>query len=307
MLRQVVALFGGYGATFGQAAVLALPTLASAVLGWIVCVRNRAAPAAAWLVVILGLAPWLFAFATIAAATRPLFPLVMYNGLMITLPMFCLSGIGLARLRRDPETARLRVGFAAGLLFLLCMPLGGVAIQDVFGLGVHWGPRMLLPALPAVVGLAVVAARQPTEGGEREGFRLPRAAWGALIAAGLLSSVLSTWLLAQQKRDAEHLQQELLARPQSIVLTSHELLPQHLAWLWNRKQFLLVQSDETTRRIVRNMARQGIRDFLFIVPPGTLEIDRIRGVRCRHTSRHRGRHLHYLDVDIQTCEIRARS
>ena len=73
--------------------------------------------------------------------------------------------------------------------------------------------------------------------------------------------------------------------------------------LWDRKRFLLVETNPALRTVIGGMSARGVRDFLFVVPPDTPDIDWIPGARCAGVHRHRGRRLHYLDYDIQRCEL----
>jgi hypothetical protein len=296
--RQTFALFGGFGTSPAQSAALALLALLPVVAGFASASRGRGVRTVAWLSGGAAILLWLFGTATIGLSERPLGALIHFNGLMITMPLAALAGFGLARAWRDPRCETLRVGILAGGLFLLAMSIGGVAVQDVFGFGVHWGPRMLLPALPAVLAPSLLClldapARQ----------RVPRTVFAALVVASLLASAQATWLLVEQKREGARLEAALDGHPQIYVVTRADYLAQQLAGLWDRKRFLLVETNPALRTVIGGMSARGVRDFLFVVPPDTPDIDWIPGARCAGVHRHRGRRLHYLDYDIQRCEL----
>jgi len=207
---------------------------------------------------------------------------------------------------RDPATAPLRVGAVAGLLFLPLAIASGLALALAFGFGVHWGPRQILPGLPALGALFLVAARSdPSVPGAA--FALPRVATVSLIAAGVLSSAQATWLLAQQKAEGAFLQNRILARPADVVVTTNPLLAQHLAPLWHRKQMLLVQTEAQLTWLGGRLANHEIREFLLLLPPSSPIVAGIPGIRCRPAGQHRGSRVHYHDLDLQECEIASRT
>jgi hypothetical protein len=254
----------------------------------------------------VGLGAWLLGFASVLRAESPVSELVLYNGLLVQMPLVAASGLGLARVWRDPATAPLRVGAVAGLLFLPLAIASGLALALAFGFGVHWGPRQILPGLPALAALFLVAARGDPSG-PRAAFALPRVATLSLIAAGVLSSAQATWLLAQQKAEGEALQNRILARPADVVMTTNPFLAQHLAPLWHRKQMLLVQTEEQLTRLAGRLASDEIREFVLLLPPSSPVVTGIPGLRCRRAGEHRGSRVHYHDLDLQECEVTSRT
>lgn len=263
--RQVAGLLGGYGRNGLEAAALAgafvVSALASRWIRWV-----------AW----LGVAAWAFGTWQIGwqmvSADAPLDALVRVNGLAVQMPACCLAGAGLGRLAEP-----LRVGVVAGLLFALLATVAGVATQSYFGFGVHWGPRALLPALPALAALFWMAPG--------------RTLWPVLLGAGLVSSALSVWLLAEQKAEGARLQAQILERPADTLVTSHPYLAQQLPELWRSRRVVLANRPETLRGELQLVVGPGQR------PPA--------GMRCALEATHRGR-LHYLDVDVYRCWVSPR-
>jgi hypothetical protein len=304
--RQLASLWAGLGQTPAEATLLVLAAIGAFAIGWIGTPRGRGSSGLAWLLTAVGLGAWLLGFASVLRAERPFLALVLYNGLLVQMPMFAVAGLGLAIVRRVPGYESLRLGTLAGLLFLLLSTGLGLALFSAVGFGVHWGPRPILPVLPAVAALFLAAARGDPVAA-RAGFALPRAAAISLMAAGVLSSVHATWFLAQQKTEGEFVQNRILARPQDVVVTVNPLLTQHLPPLWHRKRMLLVQSNTELVHLARQLARHEVRDVLLLLPPATPVVDRIEGIRCRPAGQHRGRRLHYHDLDLQECEIGARA
>jgi hypothetical protein len=324
LTRQLQSLLAGLGESPTEAKALAWTTLGAFAIGWAAGRRRaglrapalpnsarlrlaaRALRALPWLLSAVGLGAWLLGFSSVLRAESPLSELVLYNGLLVQMPLVAASGLGLSRVWRDPATVPLRVGAVAGLLFLPLAIASGLTLALAFGFGVHWGPRQILPGLPALAALFLVAARDDPSV-PRAAFALPRVATISLIAAGLLSSAQATWLLAQQKAEGTFLQNRILARPADVVVTTNPLLAQHLAPLWQRKRMLLVQTDTQLAQLVRHLASHEIRELLLLLPPSSPVLAGIPGIRCRRAGEHRGSRVHYHDLDLQECEVTPRT
>ena len=163
----------------------------------------------------------------------------------------------------------------------------------------HWGPRVLLPALPALVVLAAAGARERPPAA--------RLAWGALVLAGVASSALSVWFLAQQKLEAARFG-ERLARRAARVLTTNPFLGQQLAPLWKQKAFLLALDPTSLREGAQAVQRAGEPGFVFIAPAGARLSDAqlsgvLPGLACTPAFEHRGRYLDYFDLDALRCSF----
>ena len=306
--RQAVGTLSGYGAANvavdREVMLLGLTAVGAILIGCVSAWRDRGVRTAAWVVLAIGLGTWGFGFARIHMADTPLTGLVRYNGLMIQMPLFCAVGLGIPAVWRREEYASIRIGIAAGMLFLLFSTAFAVATGVTFG--VHWGPRLLLPGAPAIVALALVAARREWSGAGRWGTAGSRAAWAALVAAGLLSSAHATWFLFEQKTEGDRLQNAILSLPPRFVVTPHPLLAQQLASLWDRKPMLLAPDTLTFRQITLGLRRHGTAGFIYAAPESPPDLMRAGGVRCRLGARHRGRHLHYLDMDLHVCTFGSR-
>lgn len=246
------------------------------------------------LALLAGLGCWGYGTWQIATAERPLFVLPRYNGLLVQLPLLCLSALGLTAVWRLPRFAPWRLGITASLGFFV-LELAFRSTTRVFT-GGQWGPRELLPAVPALVALALAAADASDEPQLR---RWLRGGLALLAAAGLLSSGVGTWLLGQQKREAQQLQDAILASSSRVVVTTNPLLAQHLASMWGRKAMLLVEDAPTMARVVGAMRRRRVPSFLTVGP--VLRDD--GHSRCELLARHEGRRLHYLDSDLRLCRI----
>ena len=304
--RQLSSILAGLGESPAEATLLTMATLGSFAVGWVVGHRRAGLHAVPWLLSAVGLGAWLLGIASTGRAESPLSALVLYNGLLVQMPLVAVSGLGLARVWRDPAYVPLRVGALAGLLFLLLAIASGMVLYSTFGFGVHWGPRQLLPGLPALVVLFLAAARGDTRL-PPTASSFPRVATLGLIAAGVLSSAQATWLLAHQKIEGEFLQNRILARPSDVVVTTNPLLTQHLAPLWHRKRMLLVQTESQLTQLAGQLADHGVREFVLLVPPSSPVVSGVSGIRCRPAGRQRGSRVHYHDLDLQECDVSSRT
>lgn len=307
-LQALSSLLAGIGGQGRDRALLGAAAVAAPLLGWLAARYGRAgAPfAAAWaLVAGIGLAAWGLGAMRMLGADQPLDALVRHNGLLIQMPMVALVGIGVAAFR-GLDCVSLRVGVLSGALFLLFALIAGVGFGSGYGVqsgfGVHWGPRVLLPALPALVALAVAAARAGFASSTRTVVRVSCGAASALLLAGLLSSVLATTFLAEQKRDAAHFQQAVRAQPERFMLSTHPLLAQHLAGLWDDKPQLLATDPASLAAAVAGLRAGGAAAFLLVVPAGAPTVS-LAGATCTTVDRYRGDRLHYFDLDIQRCRF----
>ena len=293
-LRAATSLVAGYGAN-GAEAVGFAASIGAVGLAGVVATRRGTTPrgVAAALAVVATLAAWALGLVRLLGADDPLAVLVRYNGILIQLPIAGLAGVGGALAWRSATLARIAPGLVAGAIFLALGVAFGAATP--FSSGIHIGPRCLMPAFPALVVLALVAAR--------DGGRAARAGCALLAAAGLASTGLASWLLREQLRENERLAATLLASPEPVVVTSHALLPQQLAPIWDRKPMLLARGPAEIEAVARDLAAQGVDGFALLVPPGASPTA-VRGARCTLRATQRGAHVKYLDVDVLACRVR---
>ena len=299
-LMPIAGLLGSLGSNLGERWVLGLLALALPLGGW---AASRRGVGRVWLAPCLagvGIAAWAMGFARMLSAELPLRALVQHNGLLLQWPMLCLIGVGAQRAWRESDYAPLRTGLLAGLLFVALMLATGAALPvnlgAQVGAGVHWGPRVLLPAFPALVLLAVAAVRS-----RERGSVASRAAWAVLALAGVASTLLSVWFLAHQKLDGERFAQQLRALPVRPIVTFHPYLAQHLASLWHEKPTLLAPSWAAVQQAAAGLRAAGEREFLLVVPAGMPVPAELQGLACGKVAEHRGPRLHYLDLDVIRC------
>jgi hypothetical protein len=300
-LSALPGLLGGFGHGSGERWWFTALALGLPLTGALAPRRAREGSLLPLALAAAGLAVWALAAGWMLAGRSRLQELVQHNGLLLQWPLLALAGLGIARVRREPAWRATRVGVTAGLLFLALALAAGILLPTSFGVqvgaGVHWGPRVLLPALPALVALAAA--------GERGRSSPARLAWIALALAGVGSSALSVWFLAQQKAEAALFAQRLLAQPPRVILTTNPFLGQQLAPLWRQKAILLALDASSLREAAAAVQRAGEPGFVFLAPAGARLSSALPELPCSLAFQHRGRRLDYFDLDAERCGFAA--
>jgi hypothetical protein len=301
-LDALAGLLGGFGHSAGERALFAglglgLPLLGLAAAGRAARAGPRAELVLSGALALAALLAWGAGAWRQLASASPLETLVLHNGLLLQWPLAALAGLGLFRVWRDPAYTELRRGLAAGVFFAGLVVCAGVAFPTSYGAqvgaGVHFGPRVLLPALPALLLLALAAAQR--------GRAADRLACALLAAAGLASALLALGLLREQQAESGRVARALRALPPAAVVTSHPFLPQHLAGLWDAKSFLLAPDPGALHAAAAALARAGAPAWLVALPAGSSPPPAPRGAACRLAAQPRGR-LRYVDLDVYRCD-----
>jgi len=214
------------------------------------------------------------------------------------MPLICLAGIGASRAFREAACAPLRLGIITGLAFLAFFLPFRVTLSE-FAIGGHWGPRMLLPAAPAFVALALAAVQRPRGVRNRVGFAVA----AVFVAAGLLSSALAVSMLDAQKRAVGALQRRLAATSQQVLVTTHPALGQHLAEFWGERALLLARNPAHLSALAADLQQRDVAEFLLVWQPRPrFGPPRVDGARCTPSGRHRDVEVRRVfDVDFYTC------
>jgi hypothetical protein len=306
-VARAAALMSGFGGSAAEGALLGLGVASCLGLGVVAARRETGVPQLLWLALAVGVVASLYGSLQTASASVPWIVLAHYNGFLIRLPAICLAGVGAVWVWRHPVYGPLRLGVGAGLGFLVLALAFRVTLTD-FMAGGHWGPRMLLPAVPAIVALALVALHAEVANASPRRARNWLAGSAALIAAGLASTGVAVWILTQQKLEARRLQQAILAARQPVIVTNYQPLAQQLATIWGRKPMLLASSEPAFESIVAALDRHRIESFLLLWrPTAGSEPRRLAGkASCELDSRFRGRGAPYVfDVDLYACRTGA--
>ncbi len=148
----------------------------------------------------------------------------------------------------------------ASLVFLL---LFAVLVPARSITGVHPGPRMLLPILPA---LAAATAAHLAWSRDR-----PRTVLlVALLAVGVLWSARSLVLLHEKREASGRIASVLAADPRRIIVTDLFWLPTELSFLEGRKEFHLVSSSSDLAALSARCAADGEREILYVTSTGAI-------------------------------------
>jgi hypothetical protein len=245
----------GTGSSGVPVALVALPIAALAAGRWL---RERAAAAARTLT-----AAGAAALAAIAATALLRFPgggdealaLIRSNSALLFVPWVLCVPFLPARTDRGPGPPRDVLAWAP-LLFVAAFV---VLVPERSITGVHPGPRMLLPALPAAAVL--LAERFPRR-------RLPAAAVAIALVVSTAWTAQSLRLLHDKRHAASELTAAIAADPHRVVATDLFWLPTELAVLWDRKEFHLVRGPEDLAALGARAAAAGDREILAVTTPG---------------------------------------
>ena len=178
--------------------------------------------------------------------THPLPPVALLtrNSLLYAFPwvlLFCFYGAKAGK-------PFLQTGAVLGLLVFLTTP--------VFR-GVHWGPRLLLPALP----LLFIAYTHM-----KERIAKPRWLWRSLVALTLVQTLSSAALVYGRKVETAQRVQFMQYRIQSPLVVPSQSQAADLAPLWGKAEMFTAESPSTLRRFVADARRTGVQTFWLLLP-----------------------------------------
>lgn len=138
-------------------------------------------------------------------------------------------------------------------------------------IGVHWGCRFMLPAIPLLSAAGAAAVAQTwgaLDGGRRSNSSAAaaagRAAVGVAIVASMALQGYAVNLLRHRCRFNAALNAEILSRPQEAILCRDWHVPQDLHSVFTDRRIYLVDSPEEERALCDRLARAGFRDALVI-------------------------------------------
>jgi len=153
--------------------------------------------------------------------------------LLMTFPIWTLAVLAGGSANLPPERVSGHDGgfrqFQAGSFlfwFAVLFTIGAVAMRLPHG-GVQWGPRLLLPVVPALAIAAAAVVRELFSMGTAKG--LPALRWGTvaaalvLSAAGLYSQYLGLGFLRQSKSQSRFMATTVAAPKANVVISSSGL------------------------------------------------------------------------------------
>jgi hypothetical protein len=156
----------------------------------------------------------------------------------------------------------LRAALILGLLILVATP--------VFR-GVHWGPRLLLPALP-ILFLGYIYMK--------ERVRRPRWLWRSLLALTVIQTLSSGALVYGRKVETAERVEVLRDRVQTPLVVPSQSQVADLAPLWSEVEMFTAASPSVLRRFIADVRRVGTDTFWLLLPrSGEIEpMKRVPGV-----------------------------
>lgn len=172
--------------------------------------------------------------------------------------------------------ARLLRNIAVLYIALTCL-----TTHEVSTLGIHWGPRFLLPVFPMFVILAFFSLPAGNSGTVRageerarthgEGSGLHRAhvlAFASLFVLSLSLQAYSLTVLEDKLATTVRIEQKLLELPEEVVVTNIWWFPQEMAPIFYEKKFFYVKTPSLFQRLRASFKERGIESFLLVTSPG---------------------------------------
>ncbi len=153
--------------------------------------------------------------------------------------------------------------------------------------GAQWGPRYLLPLIPAAAALAWYRAEQLLRA-----LRRPERAAAAILAAVLLAlsvglQLHSLSVLEHSLARSKRLQEATAAAGHAVILTDVWWTPQILARLYFERRVFLLHPPHELDAFLARLAAKGVSSFTFVATRDELrDLDRLRaaGADCHQTA-----------------------
>jgi hypothetical protein len=217
-----------------------------------------------------GLLAWaigwgLFALAGHLTSAAPIWYLPSANGLFALSPFLIVSCLrqedaaavsspGAARKKIEIED---RVRTALWLVVLFDLGLYVVAAPLLHVAGIHWGSRLLMPLFPVLGALAGTTAGRLVASGQ--GAARARAIVLVIAALGLSVAfqLHGLQLLSAEERFEARLNDEVMTRPEPVVVATSWVVPQELARCFYAKRIFLVRTPADLDRLMTMLRARG--------------------------------------------------
>jgi hypothetical protein len=177
------------------------------------------------------------------------------SGLLLAVPVVILAALG-GRLRRWEW-----------FLWVVVTVFVAVIVATGTHGGMQWGPRYLMPVVPAAVWLAAAAV-------DRAGRRAPemwpviRFTAAAMLAAGFLVQAAGVDYVEQKVNLNVRANQAIRAAPSDVVVTSLEWLAVGAGRAHFEKRLLLVDSIEEFQALIRRLSENRVARWTYIPRSG---------------------------------------
>lgn len=173
------------------------------------------------------------------------------SGLLISAPVVLLSLLGTQRARWE------RYMWTVVVLFV-----GAVVVTGTHG-GMQWGPRYLLPIVPALVWLAAAATERTRQA--VPGLWPPlRVAVGLVLGASVLVQAAGVEHVDASLSRNVRVNAALRAAPAEIVVTGLEWLVLGAGPVYFEKRLLFVQHPELFRLLVRRFVDRRVEQWTYV-------------------------------------------
>jgi hypothetical protein len=182
------------------------------------------------------------------------------GGLLATAP-FLAYGLAALSNRQSGKTDRLMMYVFVGYIVLVCL---ATPVDP----GLQWGPRFLLPALPAGTVLALsnyrALAREHSRSRTRHALT---ASLLALLLVSLLCQVVSLRVMSIIKERDRQLIADTAALDSQYVVSDEYGYAQYVAPLFYGSQFFYVRSQEDYHRLTEVFVRNDVRTYAVATYP----------------------------------------
>jgi len=180
----------------------------------------------------------------------PLFHIAKSNSLLFTAPFFFIALFNKPILDKEKQLYWLA-------FFILIL----TAVLAPVYRGMHFGPRMILSALPLLAILSVNALNRLKS--EDNIFKID-AIYG-LIAAQILITIFSIHLL-EEKRSANVMRyKQIMQNSKTTIVSPQWWLQQEIPELYHQRNFFLVENPLELKRMLIDYYIEGIRFFTLLV------------------------------------------
>jgi hypothetical protein len=152
-----------------------------------------------------------------------------------------------------------------GQIAVLYSILYGLAAPTLGAVGIHWGNRFLLVLYPFFGIMAAMNFRSGADGGVSPG-KFSRSAFVLLFVSSLALQVYSIRLLAIKKDYSHRLNEEIMNRPEYVVIATAPEVPLEISRSFYSKMVFLVSSPQDLSRLGRQLAASGYREYLSVSP-----------------------------------------
>lgn len=220
-----------------------------------------------------GWRPWALGMAAVGSVVaivglvldpEPVLGTLQRQGLLPHAPILGLTVLSLRRRAADPDLGRRTLVWS-----VLLYALGLVWLLHRSAVGVIWGPRHFLPAVPALLAwCALELEEERTEVPRSRGDRFRRIMIAVLLSSSLMQQLLGLYLLGIKREAGDLLLAAVRGAPARAVVSDRFWLPEELATLWGEKTFFAVDDDRGLEKLLDRLHASGESEALVLLSVG---------------------------------------